>query len=113
MALPVSRPAAREEPGVTDPSELFAAAHASAVAVILATILDRNQTPAHELIVMATYEYAGDWYDVRTIEFSVHGRIPNIDSRRFEEGAYAAIERYRRSFGVDARGAVSVRITLT
>jgi organic hydroperoxide reductase OsmC/OhrA len=111
MALSFSEPTA-QEPRVTDPSELFAAAHASAVAVTLARILDRNQTRARELIVTATCEYAGDGCGVKAIEFSVHGRIPNIDASQFEEAAYTAIERYRRSFGVDSRSTVSVQIAL-
>jgi organic hydroperoxide reductase OsmC/OhrA len=92
MALRLSESAAREQPGVTDPTELFAAAHARAVAVILARTLDSNRTPAHELVVKAACEYAGAWYEVKAIEFSVRGRIPNIDARQFEEATYTLVE---------------------
>jgi organic hydroperoxide reductase OsmC/OhrA len=109
-ALRLSESAAREQPGVTDPSELFAAAHASAVAVILARILDSNRTPAHELVVEAACKYAGAWHEVKAIEFSVRGRIPNIGVRQFEEATYAAVERYRKSFGVDPTRAVAVHV---
>ena len=112
MALRFSPPVGRAEPEVTDPSELFAAAHSSAVAVILARILDTNHTPAHELIVTATCVYGGDWYDLKAIEFYVQGRIPNIDSPQFDEAASSAVERYRRSFRVDARATVTVRTKL-
>jgi organic hydroperoxide reductase OsmC/OhrA len=111
-ALRLSESAAGEEPGVTDPSELFAAAHASAFAVILARTLDSNQTPAHELVIAAACEYAGAWYEVKAIEFSVQGRIPNIDLRQFEEATYTAVERYRQSFAVDPTRAVAVHVAL-
>jgi organic hydroperoxide reductase OsmC/OhrA len=110
--LRLSESAAREQPGVTDPGELFAAAHASAVAVILARILDSSQTPAHELVVEAAWEYAGVSYEVKAIEFSVRGRIPNIDVRQFEEATYTAVERYRQSFCVDPTRAAAVDVAL-
>jgi organic hydroperoxide reductase OsmC/OhrA len=111
-ALPFCQPTAQGEQRVTDPSELFAAAHASALALTLAKVLDRNQTRARELTVTATCECAGDWYGVEAIEFSVQGRIPNVAVSQFESAVSTAVERYRRSFGVDPRGTVSVRIAL-
>ena len=62
---------------------------------------------ASGLVLLLIAIYIGN-----AIEFSVRGRIPNIAVRQFEEATYAAVERYRRSFGVDTTRAVNVHIAL-
>src|SRR5437763_13416724 len=77
-ALPLSMSANEPSPGETTPSELLAAAHGSALAVILARMLEASGTPARELVVETTYELLGDWYEVDRIEFDVQARLTGV-----------------------------------
>jgi organic hydroperoxide reductase OsmC/OhrA len=103
-----------EEPasGVSDPGELLVAAHASALALILAEMLDAGQTPARELVVSASYELAGSSYEVNAIEFSVQGRVAAIDAQRFEAAARLAAERCRQSFGLGVGREITIHSSL-
>jgi organic hydroperoxide reductase OsmC/OhrA len=99
MALPLSFTGGDAEMQVTSPGELLAAAHGSAVAVLLARILTRDGTPAHELVVAATYTFAGEWYRATALQLSVEGRVPGSDQPRFELAAREAVDRSTESFG--------------
>ena len=57
------------------PAELLAAAHGSALAVILARMLQDSGAAARELVIETTYELRGDWYEVSRIEFDVQARL--------------------------------------
>jgi organic hydroperoxide reductase OsmC/OhrA len=98
-AVPMSGRGAPGEGRVTNPGELMAAAHGSAVAVLLAQILVREGTPAHELVVAPTYTFVGEWLEVRDLELYVEGRVPGADPSRFERAALEAVDRCTESFG--------------
>lgn len=101
-AVPMSGDEAPGEGRVTDPGELMAAAHGSAVAAILAEILVRDGTPAHELVVAATYAFAGTWLEPADLELYVEGRVPDIDAPGFERATLEAVDRFTESFGTPA-----------
>jgi organic hydroperoxide reductase OsmC/OhrA len=88
---------------VTNPGELMAAAHGSAVAVLLARILVRDGTPAHELVVSTTYTFASEWFEVTDSELYVEGRVPAADPSRFERAVLEAVDRFTESFGAPAQ----------
>ena len=77
-----------EQPGgKTSPEELLAAAHASCYAMALSATLAGNMTPPTRLDVTAecTFDRVGDKWKVTTMELSVRGVVPNINSAEFEE----------------------------
>jgi osmotically inducible protein OsmC len=79
-----------EQPdGKTSPEELLAAAHASCYAMALSATLAGNKTPPTRLNVTAecTFDRVGDKWKVTTMELTVKGVVPNIDSAKFEEMA--------------------------
>ncbi|MGZ4274225.1 MAG: hypothetical protein ACXVRP_10745 [Solirubrobacteraceae bacterium] len=90
---------AGSEPGVTNAGELMAAAHGSVVAVLLAQILVRDGTPAHELVVNTTYTFVGEWFEATDLELYIEGRVPGSDPSRFEQAALGAVNRCTESFG--------------
>jgi organic hydroperoxide reductase OsmC/OhrA len=98
-AVPMSGEAAASEGRVTNPGELMAAAQGSAVAVMLAQILVRDGTPAHELVVATTYTFAGEWFEATGLELYVEGRVPATDPSRFERATCEAVDRCTASFG--------------
>jgi organic hydroperoxide reductase OsmC/OhrA len=112
MALRLGSPCEEPAAGVTDPAELLVAAHASALALILAEMLDSDQTPARELVVSASYELAGSSYEVNAIEFSVQGRVATTDAQRFEATARLAAERCRQSFGLGVGREITIHSSL-
>ncbi len=75
--------------GKTSPEELLAAAHASCYAMALSGTLADNRTPPTRLDVTAecTFDRVGDKWKVTTMELTVKGVVPNIDSAKFEEMA--------------------------
>jgi organic hydroperoxide reductase OsmC/OhrA len=93
--------------GETTPGELFAAAHGSALAVILAGMLEDAGTPARELVIETTYELRGDWHEVGRIEFDVQARLTEGADSPLEQFAIAALDRCAQSLGL-ARDQVSV-----
>ena len=74
-ALPLSMATNEPAPGETTPSELLAAAHGSALAVILARTLEDSGAAARELVIETTYELRGDWYELDRIAFDVQARL--------------------------------------
>jgi organic hydroperoxide reductase OsmC/OhrA len=101
-AVPMSGRGAPGEGRVTNPGELMAAAYGSAIAVLLARILVRDGTPAHELVVSPRYTLGGDWLDVTDLELYVEGRVRGADPSRFERAALEAVDRATASFGAPA-----------
>jgi len=102
-AVSMSAGGAASERRVTNPGELMAAAHGSAVAVLLAQILVRDGTPAHELVVSTTYTFANEWLEVTDSELYVEGRVAGTDPSRFERAALEAVDRCTESFGAPAQ----------
>ena len=82
-----------EQPnGKTSPEELLAAAHASCYAMALSATLAGNKTPPTRLNVTAvcTFDRVEDKWKVTTMELTVKGVVPNIDSTKFDEMAKVA-----------------------
>src|SRR5436305_73707 len=101
-ALPMSFGGAPGEPRVTNAPELMAAAHGSAVAVILAQILVGQGTPAHELVVNTTYTFVGEWFEAVELQLYIEGRVGGTDPEHFERAAREAVDRCAASFGAPA-----------
>jgi hypothetical protein len=98
-AVPMSFGGAEDDSRVTDAGELMAAAHGSAVAAVLAQILVRDGTPAHELVVNVTCAFPGEWLEVAELTLYVEGRVPDSDPSAFEQAALEAVDRCAASFG--------------
>jgi organic hydroperoxide reductase OsmC/OhrA len=98
----------KPSPGETTPSELLAAAHGSALAVILARMLETAGTAARELVIETTSELRGDWYEVGRIEFNVHTRLDGEPDHPLDQLANAALDRCAQSLGL-ARDKIAVR----
>ncbi len=111
-ALPMAYTCSDDEPRMTDAGELMAAAHGSAVIAILAQILVREGTPAHELVVMPTFTFAGEWFQVARLDLYIEGRVPGSDSLRFEDAALEAVRRSADSFGAPEAPNLSVTARL-
>ena len=97
-------------PGETTPGELLAAAQGSALAVILARMLEDSGAGARELVVETTYELRGDWYEVGRIEFNVQARLSGEPDPTLDQLANAALDRCSRSLGL-GRDKIAVRAT--
>jgi hypothetical protein len=87
-------------PGETTPGELLAAAHGSALAVILARMLEDSGAPARELVVETSYELRGDWYEVGRVEFNVQARLSAGTDPPLDRLAGAALDRCSQSLGL-------------
>lgn len=107
-ALSLSMSANEPAPGETTPGELLAAAHGSALAVILARLLEESGVEAHELVIETAYELVGDWYEIGRVEFSVQARLSESGDVALDELADAALDRCARSLGL-VRDKVAVR----
>jgi hypothetical protein len=107
---PMSLQGAEDDSRVMDAGELMAAAHGSAVAALLAQILVREGTPAHELVVNATYAFAGEWLQDPELTLWVEGRVPEGDPPRFEQAAQEAVKRCAASFGAPERLVLTARL---
>jgi organic hydroperoxide reductase OsmC/OhrA len=111
-ALPLSFAGEHGEDEVTTPGELLAAAHSSALALMLARVLERDHHPARELTVTARYRFVGDWYEVEAVEFDVRGRVDDLDGESFERATNDAVERSGHSLGLPSRATVTVKAEL-
>lgn len=111
-ALPLSMSRSQPEPGETTPGELLAAAHGSALAVVLARMLEDRGAAAREIVVETTYELEGDWYEVRRIDFHVRARLMNGEGKDsfLDELAGAALDRCAQSLGL-IRDRTTVRMS--
>jgi organic hydroperoxide reductase OsmC/OhrA len=87
-------------PGETTPGELLAAAHGSALAVILARLLEDSGAPARELVIETTYELGGDWYEVDRIAFDVQARLSDGADPSLDQLAATALDRCAQSLGL-------------
>jgi hypothetical protein len=90
----------------------MAAAHGAAFAASLASILDAGGKPARELVTSTAYEHGDSWYELKSIEISVFGRVDTLEAEAFESAALLAAERCRRSFGLGAHSEITVRSKL-
>jgi organic hydroperoxide reductase OsmC/OhrA len=99
-AVPLSMSTVEPTPGETTPGELLAAAHGSALAVILARMLEDCGTPARELVVETTYELCGDWYEVGRIRFHVQVRLSDRGDPPLDQLAMDALDRCAQSLGL-------------
>jgi uncharacterized OsmC-like protein len=97
-------------PGETAPGELLAAAHGSALAVILARMLEESGAPARELVIETTYEHRGEWYEVDRIEFNVHARLSDGADPPLDQLAGAALDRCSQSLGL-VRDKITARVS--
>ena len=80
--------AARFEQGAgTNPEELIAAAHAGCFTMQLSAFLAEAGSPADELSTEATltFEQVGGTWTITTIQLDLAGRVPGIDSAKFEQ----------------------------
>jgi organic hydroperoxide reductase OsmC/OhrA len=110
-ALPLSMSRSQPEPGETTPGELLAAAHGSALAVILSRMLEDRGAAAREIVVETTYELEGDWYEVSRIDFDVRARLMNGGEDSFlDELAGLALDRCAQSLGL-IRDRTTVRVS--
>ena len=110
-ALPLSMATNEPAPGETTPSELLAAAHGSALAVILARLLEDSCAPARELVIETTYELRGDWYEVDRIAFDVQARLSDGADPPLDQLASAALDRCAQSLGL-VRDKIALRVSL-
>jgi len=82
-----------EQPGgKTSPEELIAAAHASCYAMALSATLAGNRTPPTRLTVksICTFDRIEEKWKITTMELTVKGVVPGLDSSKFEELARVA-----------------------
>ena len=100
------------ELGVTNAGELLAAAHASAVTTILSRLLERDGTPASELVTTVGYSLVGTWFEIDAIDITVEGRVPHIDRSAFGLAVQNAVDRCASSLGLPAGDVVGVRTVL-
>jgi organic hydroperoxide reductase OsmC/OhrA len=110
-ALPLSLSTSEPHPGETTPGELLAAAHGSALAVILARMLEESGAAARELVVETTYQLEGDWYEVSRIDFDVRARLSGGAYPPLDRLAGAALDRCAQSLGL-VRDRTAVRAAL-
>ena len=109
-ALPLSMATNEPAPGETTPSELLAAAHGSALAVILARMLEDSGAAARELVIETTYELLGDWYEVDRIAFDVQARLSDGADPPLDQLASAALDRCAQSLGL-IRDKIALRVS--
>jgi len=110
--FPVTWASRIEAPGgKTSPEELLAAAHASCYAMALSATLARKRTPSERLDVTAkcTFDKVGDGFKVTTMELTVHGRVPGLQSSAFQDVAKEAEKACPISNAI--RNNVEIRLT--
>lgn len=80
--------------GRTSPEELLAAAHAGCFSMAFSLVLAEAGTPADQLTVTATcaLEQVPDGFTITTVDLDVVGRVPGLDSHRFEQAAQRAAQ---------------------
>jgi len=106
--LPLSYRGEDVEAETTTPGELLTAAHCSALALILSRVLERDRTPARELTVAGAYTFAGDWYEIVAVEFTIRGRVEEVDGARFAQATREAVDLCSKSLGLPGGGAVAL-----
>ena len=111
-ALPLSFTTGELEQGVTTPGELLVAAHGGAFAVILARMLERDGIPARELVITTTYRVVSEWYEIKSVEIAVTGRVPGAQTGDVERVAHEAAERCRSSTGLAGNAETTISVTL-
>ena len=96
--------------GTTSPEELIAAAHASCYSMALAAALSRNETPPERLEVSAevSLDRVEGGLKITSVELSVRGTVPGVDSAAFQELATAAEQSCPVSNAL--RGGVEIRL---
>ncbi len=80
--------------GKTSPEELLAAAHASCFAMAFSNTLAKLQHPPKHLRVRATasFEKVGDAFTVTKMDLEVHGEVPGLEAKAFQEAASTAAQ---------------------
>ena len=96
--------------GTTSPEELIAAAHASCYSMALAAALSRNETPPERLEVSAevSLDRVEGGLKITSVDLSVRGTVPGVDSAAFQELAKAAEQSCPVSNAL--RGGVEIRL---
>lgn len=91
-ALPVAVPEGELVPHVTTPFELLAITHAMVMAGFVASALEAAHAPAAEIVVEAACTVSGEMPErgLRSLDLSVHARVPGLDAGSFEELASTA-----------------------
>ena len=110
--FPVTWASRTETPGgKTSPEELLAAAHASCYAMAFSATLARKRTPPERFDVTAkcTFDNVGDGFKVTTMELTVHGTVPGLQSSAFQEVAKEAEKACPISNAI--RNNVEIRLT--
>ncbi len=93
LELPVTWASRTERPdGRTSPEELIAAAQASCFAMALALVLGENHTPPRRLTVGAacTLDEVDGAPRITTVELTVGGSVPALDTAGFEHNVAQA-----------------------
>jgi lipoyl-dependent peroxiredoxin len=109
-SLPVTWAARTERPdGKTSPEELIAAAHAACYAMAFSSTLAKEGHPPERLAVTAvcTLDQVDGKWTITTMDLEVHGRVPGLDQRGFEEAAR------RAEAGCPVSGALRNNVTIT
>jgi lipoyl-dependent peroxiredoxin len=80
--------------GRTSPEELLAAAHAACFSMAFSLVLAKGANPPEQLTVSATcvFEQVPDGFAITTVNLDVRGRVPGLDSQRFEQAAERAAQ---------------------
>ncbi|HVV82079.1 MAG TPA: OsmC family protein [Kofleriaceae bacterium] len=71
----------------TNPEELIAAAHAGCFAMALSARLTANGTPPEQLEADAAVELVKkeSGWAIPSIQLTVHGKVPGLDDKKFQE----------------------------
>jgi lipoyl-dependent peroxiredoxin len=113
-SVPLSVPAGQPTPGETTPGELLAAAYSAFMATNLAQRLERDGTPAQELVVdvrcRMSPEVTKRW--VEGLDIEVRGRVPGLESEGFHAAARAALAFSRKAFAMRSDLNMGLRVTL-
>ena len=96
----------------TNPEELIAAAHAACFTMKLAFVLDGMGATAEELNTttqVTTDKAPGDW-TITKIHIITKGKVPGIDSAKFQEAAENAKENCPISRAINAEMTVDAKL---
>ena len=114
-ALPVTWASRTEQAdGRTSPEELLAAAHASCYSMAFSSDLTKAGTPPERLEVAAevTFDRVDGKWTVLASRLTVHGRVPEIDEKRFKAMAVQAKDGCPISRALAGNVELSVEATL-
>ena len=83
-----------EEGTGSNPEELLAAAHAACFSMAFSAQLEGNGTPPTrvETNAVCTVEKAGGGFKITTMKLTTRATVPNVDPKKFQELANAALE---------------------